>query len=92
MLASCVLYETGTVPFLKKKSAVEPHNDENISYEHFERYAKKAEFKIEGKMPDDFRAKLASAIRKSILLNRNEKNELLEAINEPTISDPDPAL
>jgi hypothetical protein len=85
MLASVVLYQAGDVSFLKKKSVIDPDSTFNIAHEHFQRHSEQQEFKVEGKMPEDFHARLVAAIKKSILLNLNEKNELLEAISEPPI-------
>lgn len=87
-LASCVLYQAGEVAFLPKKSVIEPHNEFNIGHEHFERSAKNNEFKVEGKMPDDFHARLVAATRDSCLMNQKEKTRLLEAIGEPPSAKP----
>jgi len=81
MLASCVLYQAGEVSFLPEKSAVQPDNWFPIGHAHFQRHAAKHEYRIEGKMPDDFHDKLVAAIKNSCLLKPKKAAELLAAID-----------
>ncbi len=82
MLASCVLYAANEVPFFNKKTAIQPENCHNIAHEHFVRYSKLNKFVHLGKMPEDFHAKLVSAIKNSILLKPKEIDDLLLSISE----------
>jgi hypothetical protein len=81
MLASCVLYQAGEVSFLPEKSVVQPDNWFPIGYAHFETCAKKHEFRIEGKMPDDFHNKLVAALKSPHLLKPKQAAEFLAAID-----------
>jgi hypothetical protein len=85
LLASCVIYEADGTELFSKRMAVQPDNSFNIAYEHFERYAARNKFKVMGTMPDDFHGKLVAAIKASSLMSVKQKNELLIAIEEPTI-------
>lgn len=87
MLASCVLYQVGEVSFLPQKSAVQPDNSFPIGHAHFKRYADKHEFRIEGKMPNDFHDRLVAAINASCLLKPKKVAELLAAIGAAPLSE-----
>jgi hypothetical protein len=81
-LASCVLYQANELQFFNKKTAIQPDESFNISYEHFVRYSKLNKFFYVGNMPDDFHARLVLAIKNSCLLSGKQANELLTAIGE----------
>ncbi len=82
MLAGCVLYNAGEIPFFRKKTVIQTEKSYNIGYEHFDRSAKMHEFRVEGKMPDGFHKRLVTAITNSTVLNAKEQAKLLEAIGE----------
>jgi hypothetical protein len=81
-LAGCVLYQAGEIPFLPKKSVIQPDNSFNIAHAHFERNAKFKDFRIEGVMPNDFHARLVAAINNSTVLTPKKAASLLNAIGE----------
>lgn len=79
-LKGCVLYDEGQIPFFPTKTVIEVSNPHRILHDFINERASNGKYRIEGKMPPDFHAKLVNAITHCDVYNENEKQLLLEAI------------
>ncbi len=81
-LEACVTYAAGELEFFYKPTIIDPNNPLKMFHSTLEEAARKGEYKIEGKMPPEFHAKIADAIRRHPVIEPKTKIELLDAIGE----------
>jgi hypothetical protein len=86
LLKGVVLYEEKTIPFFSEKTVIDPDNGLDINHAHLSDQSRKNRFRIAGKMPDDFHAKLVTAINQSEQLEPKKKRDLLDYIGEASTS------
>jgi hypothetical protein len=72
----------GALKFFPLETVIDPGNPIPMLHSTLSAAAQKGHYRIEGKMPDDFHAKIAEAIRKHPVIEPKNKKILLESIGE----------
>jgi hypothetical protein len=80
--AGIVLYEARELPFFYEKTVIDPVSLIGILHSHLHKEANRNRYRIEGRMPDDFPAKLVAAINQSAVLEPKKAKYLLSCLKE----------
>jgi hypothetical protein len=72
-----VLCEAHTIPFFTEKTIIDPASLLQIWHTHLQKEADRGHYRIAGRMPDDFHAKLVTAVRQSFVLEPKTKKHIL---------------
>jgi hypothetical protein len=82
LMAGCVSYEKGELPFFQLDTVIDPSNFITMLHRTLQKEADAGRYRIEGKMPDKFQQEIANAIRNNPVLEPKKKKLLLELIGE----------
>jgi hypothetical protein len=83
-MKGAILYEANVLRFFYTKTIIDPYrNFFEMPHAHLLKEANNGRYRIEGKMPEDFRGKLIRAIEQSITLEPKNKTLLLSYLEEP---------
>jgi hypothetical protein len=72
----CVRYEADEINHFSKKTFIDPTNCMHIPYASMDTNG----FQILGPLPEDFSARLATAIQDSVVMSEQEKNAMLTGL------------
>ena len=81
-LVGTVVYEANVLKFFYSKTIIDPRGLFCMPHSHLQKESNKR-YRVEGKMPDDFKAKLITAIEKSDDLEPKKKKTLLAYLENP---------
>ena len=80
LMKGVVFYPAKVLRFFYEKTVIDPATLIQIWHTHLHKESSKGRYRIEGRMPDDFRAKLTTAINQSIVLEPKTAKLLLSLI------------
>jgi hypothetical protein len=82
LLNSVVLYERNTIPFFTERTVIDPASFIQMWHSHLKNEADRGRYRIAGRMPEDFHAKLVAAIKQPFLLEPKTAKQILRCIGE----------
>jgi hypothetical protein len=82
LLASCVVYSAGEIPFFPVDTLIDPSNHIPMIHATLLQESKLGRYWVKGRMPQDFHQRIAAAIRSHPVLEPKRKLILLTAIGE----------
>jgi len=80
MRSGVVYYKAGEIAYFPLNTAIQPDNLHPIPHLEISKCHGNSSLKILGKMPEDFHDKLVAAIKASITLSEDRKQNLLSRI------------